>query len=1533
MVLVLLLLSVILCLYDPVPAFALDPLFDARVDYLAGSHPRSVFCVDLDRDTDLDLAVANALSDNVSILINNGDGTFQSTINYGVGDSPRSVFCADLDGDTYLDVAVANDSSDNVSILINKGDGTYQSAVNYGVGDGPGSVFCADLDGDTDLDLAVANEYSGSVSILKNNGDGTYQSATNYGAGNHPWSVFCADLDGDKDLDVAVANASSGNVSILKNNGNGTYQSAVNYGVGDGPRSVFCADLDGDTELDLAVANGESGNVSILINNGNGAYQSAVNYAVGDGPRSVFCTDLDGDTDLDIAVANDSSDDVSILKNNGDGTYQSAVNYGGGDGPRSVFCADLDGDTDLDLAVANALSGNVSILKNKGDGTYQSAVNYEAGNYPRSVFCADLDGDIDLDLAVANALSSDVSILKNSGDGTYQSAVNYGAGDHPHSVFCADLDGDIDLDLAVANGESGNVSILKNNGDGTYQSAVNYGAGNNPVSVFCADLDGDIDLDLAVANYINSVSIFKNNGDGTYQSPTNYGVGNFPRSIFCADLDGDTDLDLAVANALSSNVSILKNNGDGTYQSAVNYRVGNYPRSVFCADLDGDTDLDLAVANGESGNVSILKNNGDGTYQSAVDYGAGNNPVSVFCADLDGDTDLELAMANEYSDNVSILINNGDGTFQSAINLGAGNNPVSVFCSDLDGDIDLDLAVANYHGNNVSILKNLISSQVVADFSAEPTYGSAPLAVQFTDLSIGSPALWSWDFGDGSTSIEQHLTYIYTDTGYFDVKLVVSNPQDIDSIIKEDYLHVLPSIPFLFWADNLGYITDGVSPDTSLEDALFTFRAVYSDANNSPPPSGYPRLNFDLNGDGDFEDENEGSFAMGAVDVDDNYVDGREYLYNTNLPISSNCQYSFSAKNSYGQDATGEPVSLRAGPVILDPSVALDLFVHSSDITFSASNPDIGEFFAVFATVHNNSDSNLTDISITFYHSGELLDQVLLSNVPSHGSATASIQCSFDVEGFYPIRVVVDEENSIEEWNELNNFAMRPVIVGEYEFPEEIVVQAQLNSPVYPYSWITVTGNTGYIPEYLGMVSGATVTITIQETGANYTSHADDLGNFSTGFYGPSEPGSYSAVVKVTDCVLTDSTILNLDVLPQPPGADLAIKINLSQADCLSENQEETVRAKTFNLGDRDAQDFWTCIYKDGSVYQCFWVDHLAAGDSSEMDTVISFSSIGSHNLTGKVDVGDSVLEYNEGNNISTVSGYVSCDGPDITVINAVFSDYTPKGEQLVDITAWLVNWGAAAVGETFGVEFSDNGIPFDTQHVTSLAPCGTQAVSVVSSNLVYSDTMSHSFGIFADFENVIAECNEENNIYSAAFSVFPDLWLRNIQISQDCFTWGDSLWFTVDIYNVGGETAENVGLRYLLDEVQFCPDILIDSVPSGASNYKTMISEEPWIVPEQLDVAHVCRVVVDPNDEIPEIRKDNNELTLTTPVVPCGDVNGDCLVGLGDVILLLNYLFKGGDDPFPYLAADMDSDQAVNLSDAIYLLNYLFRGGSPPNC
>jgi hypothetical protein len=225
-----------------------------------------------------DLAVANSNSGDVSVLLGNGDGTFQAPQNFGADGFPRSVAVGDFNGDGILDLAVANEGSNNVSVLLGKGDGTFLLAVNYDVG--PDSIFpsvaVGDFNGDEVQDLAVASGFFGKVSVLLGNGDGTFRAPVSFAAGVQPWSVAVGDFNGDGLPDVAVANlgdCSEGScvgssVSVLLGTGDGSFQPPINFDAGGGPRSVATADFNGDGLPDLAVAHSiPPGGLSVLINN------------------------------------------------------------------------------------------------------------------------------------------------------------------------------------------------------------------------------------------------------------------------------------------------------------------------------------------------------------------------------------------------------------------------------------------------------------------------------------------------------------------------------------------------------------------------------------------------------------------------------------------------------------------------------------------------------------------------------------------------------------------------------------------------------------------------------------------------------------------------------------------------------------------------------------------------------------------------------------------------------------------------------------------------------------------------------------------------------------------------------------------------------------------------------------------------------------------------------------------------------------------------------------------------------------------
>src|SRR5262249_47808781 len=182
------------------------------------------------------------------------------------GSQPDSVAVADFNGDGVRDLAVANSYSNDVSVLLGNGDGSFQTGRNFGAGSFPTYVAGGDFNGDGVPDLVVTNagtppDYAGSVSVFLGKGDGSFQAAQSFGAGSYSTSVAVGDLNGDGVPDLVVANAGmypdyAGSVSVLLGSGDGSFQTAQSLSASDRPRSVAVGDFNGDGGLDLAVAGG-----------------------------------------------------------------------------------------------------------------------------------------------------------------------------------------------------------------------------------------------------------------------------------------------------------------------------------------------------------------------------------------------------------------------------------------------------------------------------------------------------------------------------------------------------------------------------------------------------------------------------------------------------------------------------------------------------------------------------------------------------------------------------------------------------------------------------------------------------------------------------------------------------------------------------------------------------------------------------------------------------------------------------------------------------------------------------------------------------------------------------------------------------------------------------------------------------------------------------------------------------------------------------------------------------------------------------
>ncbi|WP_164928627.1 FG-GAP-like repeat-containing protein [Gloeobacter violaceus] len=349
--------------------------FAPAQNFYAGGNPNSVAVGDFDGDGDLDLALANGSygdSGPVSVLLNDGQGVFSAPSTFGAGDLPVSVVAGDLDGDTDLDLAVANGGFDSeaVSVLKNNGDGTFgppQAFQISGLGF-PYAVTTGDLDGDGDLDLVAVSTYDlGAVSVLLNRGNGSFvETGFDYG-GYGLNAVTVGDLDGDGDLDVAITSSGFGDngyVVVFLNNGKGELSFISSINVGGNPLSIQAADFNGDGDTDLVSADASFSALSVLLGNGNGTFASPQSISIKIRPYSVTVGDFDGDGDLDLATANYGSDNISVLLNGGGGDFAPALDFAADKGTRSINVGDFDGDGNLDLVAANFQAANVSVLLN-----------------------------------------------------------------------------------------------------------------------------------------------------------------------------------------------------------------------------------------------------------------------------------------------------------------------------------------------------------------------------------------------------------------------------------------------------------------------------------------------------------------------------------------------------------------------------------------------------------------------------------------------------------------------------------------------------------------------------------------------------------------------------------------------------------------------------------------------------------------------------------------------------------------------------------------------------------------------------------------------------------------------------------------------------------------------------------------------------------------------------------------------------------------------------------------------------------------
>jgi hypothetical protein len=334
--------------------------------------PNSVVVADFNRDGKMDIAVSTfgcpTLSCEVQIFLGKGDGTFAPPTAYlvGIGNGPLAV--ADLNGDGNPDLVVANGCPNNVclnsvSVLMGNGDGTFQTPVRYPTPSMVGGLILGDFDGDGKLDLATMNQIDSTgqcdcIGVLLGKGDGTFQEpAIVTDLGKYPEAIAAASFTSAKNLDLAVTESliSSDQVQILLGNGDGTFRIGNSYGLQHSSQSIVAADFRNNGIIDLAIGEYGGRGVVVLLGHGDGSFAQPALYPI-DTPNGITAADMNGDGVLDIISGSDgfSWGSVGVFYGKGDGTFGIPLLYPAGERPMAVAVADFNGDRLPDMVVVGA---------------------------------------------------------------------------------------------------------------------------------------------------------------------------------------------------------------------------------------------------------------------------------------------------------------------------------------------------------------------------------------------------------------------------------------------------------------------------------------------------------------------------------------------------------------------------------------------------------------------------------------------------------------------------------------------------------------------------------------------------------------------------------------------------------------------------------------------------------------------------------------------------------------------------------------------------------------------------------------------------------------------------------------------------------------------------------------------------------------------------------------------------------------------------------------------------------------------------